>query len=130
MIVNPAYYIAHNLETLDQICSLENARDAALKVVEEARDGSQDVSLERMKYQSCFSRKWKGKSSSTYVHNYLLGRDEKLAPLLAMGFIKSYGLDLTSCLPLPPAKRKRFKAYARYIGEVQGEIGAWVGVEV
>jgi len=28
------------------------------------------------------------------------------------------------------SKRKRFKAYARYIGEVQGEIGAWVGVEV
>ena len=28
------------------------------------------------------------------------------------------------------SKRKRFKAYARYIGEVQGESGAWVGVEV
>ncbi|KAF7310151.1 hypothetical protein MIND_00388500 [Mycena indigotica] len=27
-------------------------------------------------------------------------------------------------------KRKRFKAYARYIGEVAGEAGAWVGVEV
>lgn len=27
-------------------------------------------------------------------------------------------------------KRKRFKAYARYIGEVQGEYGPWVGVEV
>lgn len=25
---------------------------------------------------------------------------------------------------------KRFKAYARYIGEVEGEHGSWVGVEV
>lgn len=28
------------------------------------------------------------------------------------------------------SKRKRFKAYARYIGEVEGELGPWVGVEV
>ncbi|KAF9477702.1 hypothetical protein BDN70DRAFT_994783 [Pholiota conissans] len=28
------------------------------------------------------------------------------------------------------SKRKRFKAYARYIGEVYGESGPWVGVEV
>lgn len=28
------------------------------------------------------------------------------------------------------SKRKRFKAYARYIGEVEGEYGPWVGVEV
>ncbi|KXN84931.1 hypothetical protein AN958_11914 [Leucoagaricus sp. SymC.cos] len=28
------------------------------------------------------------------------------------------------------SKRKRFKAYARYIGEVAGEYGPWVGVEV
>ncbi|KAF5375735.1 hypothetical protein D9615_009407 [Tricholomella constricta] len=28
------------------------------------------------------------------------------------------------------SKRKRFKAYARYIGEVEGEDGPWVGVEV
>ncbi|KAF8881150.1 hypothetical protein CPB84DRAFT_1851646 [Gymnopilus junonius] len=28
------------------------------------------------------------------------------------------------------SKRKRFKAYARYIGEVVGETGSWVGVEV
>ncbi|PPQ81000.1 hypothetical protein CVT26_003679 [Gymnopilus dilepis] len=28
------------------------------------------------------------------------------------------------------SKRKRFKAYARYIGEVIGETGSWVGVEV
>ncbi|KAF7319186.1 hypothetical protein HMN09_00255100 [Mycena chlorophos] len=27
-------------------------------------------------------------------------------------------------------KRKRFKAFARYIGEVEGEAGPWVGVEV
>jgi len=28
------------------------------------------------------------------------------------------------------SKRKRFKAYARYIGEVEGEDGPWVGIEV
>ncbi|KAH8804177.1 hypothetical protein DL96DRAFT_1537120 [Flagelloscypha sp. PMI_526] len=28
------------------------------------------------------------------------------------------------------SRRKRFKAYARYIGEVEGESGSWVGVEV
>jgi len=28
------------------------------------------------------------------------------------------------------SKRKRFKAFARYIGEVEGERGPWVGVEV
>lgn len=28
------------------------------------------------------------------------------------------------------SKRKRFKAFARYIGEVAGEVGPWVGVEV
>ncbi|KAF8155388.1 hypothetical protein B0H34DRAFT_798582 [Crassisporium funariophilum] len=28
------------------------------------------------------------------------------------------------------SKRKRFKAFARYIGEVEGETGPWVGVEV
>ncbi|KAF7970942.1 hypothetical protein HWV62_22596 [Athelia sp. TMB] len=28
------------------------------------------------------------------------------------------------------SKRKRFRAYARYIGEVEGEFGPWVGVEV
>jgi hypothetical protein len=28
------------------------------------------------------------------------------------------------------SRRKRFKAFARYIGEVEGELGPWVGVEV
>lgn len=28
------------------------------------------------------------------------------------------------------SKRARFRAYARYIGEVEGEVGPWVGVEV
>ena len=28
------------------------------------------------------------------------------------------------------SKRKRFRAFARYIGEVEGETGPWVGVEV
>jgi hypothetical protein len=28
------------------------------------------------------------------------------------------------------SKRKRFRAFARYIGEVEGELGPWVGVEV
>jgi hypothetical protein len=28
------------------------------------------------------------------------------------------------------SKRKRFRAFARYIGEIEGELGPWVGVEV
>jgi len=28
------------------------------------------------------------------------------------------------------SKKARFRAYARYIGEVEGEVGPWVGVEV
>lgn len=48
-----------------------------------------------------------------------------------------------SCMPLPKgatleigipciisSKRARFRAFARYIGEIEGELGPWVGVEV
>ena len=41
------------------------------------------------------------------------------------------GVTLKIGIPcIVSSKRKRFKAYARYIGEVQGEHGPWVGVEV
>jgi len=41
------------------------------------------------------------------------------------------GVTLEIGIPcIVSSKRKRFKAYARYIGEVQGEYGPWVGVEV
>ena len=41
------------------------------------------------------------------------------------------GITLDIGIPcIIASKRKRFKAYARYIGEVEGETGAWVGVEV
>jgi len=41
------------------------------------------------------------------------------------------GVSLEIGIPcIVSSKRKRFKAYARYIGEVQGEYGPWVGVEV
>ena len=41
------------------------------------------------------------------------------------------GATLENGIPcIISSKRKRFKAYARYIGEVEGELGPWVGVEV
>lgn len=41
------------------------------------------------------------------------------------------GVTLNIGIPcMITSKRSRFKAFARYIGEVQGEHGPWVGVEV
>lgn len=46
-------------------------------------------------------------------------------PIAARGASLDIGIPCIISL-----KRKRFKAYARYIGEVEGEDGPWVGVEV
>ncbi|RDB30179.1 hypothetical protein Hypma_012352 [Hypsizygus marmoreus] len=46
-------------------------------------------------------------------------------PLAARGAMLEIGIPC-----IISSKRKRFKAYARYIGEVEGEDGPWVGVEV
>ncbi|KAF8830214.1 hypothetical protein HHX47_DHR2000647 [Lentinula edodes] len=41
------------------------------------------------------------------------------------------GATLSIGIPcIVSSKRKRFRAFARYIGEVEGELGPWVGVEV
>lgn len=41
------------------------------------------------------------------------------------------GITLDIGIPcIISSKRRRFKAFARYIGEVEGELGPWVGVEV
>lgn len=47
--------------------------------------------------------------------------------------IQSFPRGATLDIGIPcivSSKRKRFKAFARYIGEVEGELGPWVGVEV
>jgi len=45
--------------------------------------------------------------------------------------IYPHGVTLDIGIPcIISSKRKRFKAFARYIGEVEGELGPWVGVEV
>ncbi|KAG6811167.1 hypothetical protein H0H92_008690 [Tricholoma furcatifolium] len=46
-------------------------------------------------------------------------------PIMARGATLDIGIPC-----IISSKRKRFKAYARYIGEVEGEDGPWVGVEV
>jgi len=48
-----------------------------------------------------------------------------------MSSIHPRGATLDIVIPcIISSKRKRFRAYARYIGEVAGELGPWVGVEV
>lgn len=47
------------------------------------------------------------------------------------GFGQPRGATLDNGIPcIISSKKARFRAYARYIGEVEGEIGPWVGVEV
>lgn len=55
--------------------------------------------------------------------------EEPLLPPPTDGVPRGATLDIgIPCIV--SSKRKRFKAYARYIGEVEGEYGPWVGVEV
>ncbi|KAH7904412.1 hypothetical protein BJ138DRAFT_1119440 [Hygrophoropsis aurantiaca] len=56
----------------------------------------------------------------------LMGADAKPLPLP-----EPRGATLEIGIPcIISSKRKRFRAFARYIGEVEGEWGPWVGVEV
>ncbi|KAF9512902.1 hypothetical protein BS47DRAFT_1393786 [Hydnum rufescens UP504] len=50
---------------------------------------------------------------------------QAMAPLQARGVTLNIGIPC-----MISSKRSRFKAFARYIGEVEGETGPWVGVEV
>ena len=51
--------------------------------------------------------------------------------LVAAPVVQPKGATLDIGIPcLIFSKRKRFRAFARYIGEVEGETGPWVGVEV
>lgn len=100
MIINPGHYIPHYLDMLHQIYLLEDARDAALQFIE-ALDTGKDIYLEKMKSQKCFSAKCTRTSLPTDMRTYVLGRNEILAPEIAIWAIKAYGLDLTSCLPSP-----------------------------
>ncbi|CAK5278047.1 unnamed protein product [Mycena citricolor] len=52
-------------------------------------------------------------------------------PVTSLGAPAVRGAMLEIGIPcIISTKRRRFKAFARYIGEVQGESGPWVGVEV
>ncbi|KAF7351476.1 hypothetical protein MSAN_01579800 [Mycena sanguinolenta] len=62
-------------------------------------------------------------------------RPAPAAPVPVTGTLKDLpqprGATLDIGIPcIIASKRKRFKAFARYIGEVEGESGPWVGVEV
>lgn len=50
---------------------------------------------------------------------------QAVVPLQARGVTLNIGIPC-----MISSKRSRFKAFARYIGEVEGETGPWVGVEV
>ncbi|KAJ7185994.1 hypothetical protein C8R46DRAFT_937637 [Mycena filopes] len=64
------------------------------------------------------------------------GAPKRPAPAPGPGTLKDLvgtprGATLEIGIPcIIASKRKRFKAFARYIGEVEGEAGPWVGVEV
>ncbi|EJD49957.1 hypothetical protein AURDEDRAFT_84583 [Auricularia subglabra TFB-10046 SS5] len=52
-------------------------------------------------------------------------------PVLPEQLLAPQGITLNVGIPcIISSKRTRFRAYARYIGEVAGELGPWVGVEV
>jgi hypothetical protein len=60
-------------------------------------------------------------------------RQQQAPPVFAEGLheISPRGSTLEIGIPcIISSKRKRFRAFARYIGEVEGELGPWVGVEV
>jgi hypothetical protein len=100
MVVNPSYYITNHEEATHQIHLLENARNDALRLIEQLASHD-NPSLQKMKAQKCFSLAWKRKTLSKSLRSYELGYDEQLAPQIAMWAIKSYQLDLSSSLPTP-----------------------------
>jgi len=60
-------------------------------------------------------------------------QEQQAPPVFVHGLhdISPRGATLEIGIPcIISSKRKRFRAFARYIGEVEGEYGPWVGVEV
>lgn len=59
--------------------------------------------------------------------------EQPAPPTFADGMDEIFPRGATLEIGIPciiSSKRKRFRAFARYIGEVEGESGPWVGVEV
>jgi len=70
-------------------------------------------------------------SGDTITKMNLVADKASLSPLKEPLTTCPRGATLDIGIPcIISSKRKRFKAFARYIGEVEGELGPWVGVEV
>ncbi|KAG5636467.1 hypothetical protein H0H81_007947 [Sphagnurus paluster] len=93
------------------------------------RRGSTDTITTRLSATTSSSRKTAAKPpSSPLPSSSPQAPSAKVLPTLP---IAARGATLDIGIPcIISSKRKRFKAYARYIGEVEGEDGPWVGVEV
>lgn len=67
----------------------------------------------------------KRKKSNDTVTGLLLASDSQTSDNFSRGITLDVGIPCVISW-----KRARFKGYARYIGELEGETGPWVGVEV
>lgn len=93
------------------------------------RRGSTDTITTRMSSTTSSSRKAPASkptpSPTTAAKALKENQPLPTLPIVARGATLEIGIPC-----IISSKRKRFKAYARYIGEVEGEDGPWVGVEV
>ena len=88
------------------------------------RKGSNDTIIPSKKKKVVSSTAGKAKTGSSSTPS------EEGTPVTAP-VVQPKGATLDIGIPcLIFSKRKRFRAFARYIGEVEGETGPWVGVEV
>ena len=88
------------------------------------RKGSNDTITLSKKKKVTSSTPGKAKTGSSSTPS------EEGTPIAAPA-VQPKGATLDIGIPcLIFSKRKRFRAFARYIGEVEGETGPWVGVEV
>jgi hypothetical protein len=70
-------------------------------------------------------------SSDTITTSIRTPEQSSASPEEANVLVQLRGATLDVGIPcIVSSKRKRFKAFARYIGEVEGELGPWVGIEV
>ncbi|KAG1855670.1 hypothetical protein DFJ58DRAFT_880560 [Suillus subalutaceus] len=70
-------------------------------------------------------------SSDTITTSVRTPEQSSASPEEANVLVQLRGATLDVGIPcIVSSKRKRFKAFARYIGEVEGELGPWVGIEV
>ncbi|KAG1726343.1 uncharacterized protein EDB91DRAFT_1350518 [Suillus paluster] len=71
------------------------------------------------------------RGSSDTITTSVRTPEQSASPVEANVLGQLRGATLDIGIPcIVSSKRKRFKAFARYIGEVEGELGPWVGIEV